>query len=323
MNESESCCSAADLQEILNELERSIEDREQKQAQIEELESKVSELSLQNSELMNELRRKSEIIKSLNDRIGTLSESDRVLKQNDRLKQQNEQLIAEAETMVWSVKDEYSRRERVLAQTQAAAEQAKKDAETTRSRQNEIVEEKAAQAYNSRKEALERAYKAKTGSYHGFLIGCLLYGLLTTVFTAVRSERFVSDFVDFFTVLWAWICTAAGSVWELGQAAAELGDKLPNPTAAVVVHWLLLVVVVGGIGAAVLGGLIWGGKKLLDFYMKDYADTQSLAAFLISLAVFVFFSEPIRDLIPLNILVQLMIVHAVYIAIRWWRSTGY
>lgn len=323
MNELESCCSAAELEEILNELERSIEDREQKQAQIEELESKVSELSLMNSELMNELRSKSEIIKSLNDRIGTLSESDKVLKQNDRLKQQNEQLIAEAETMVWSVKDEYSRRERVLAQTQAAADQAKKDAEATRSRQNEIVEEKAAQAYNSRKEALERAYKAKTGSYHGFLIGCLLYGLLTTVFTAVRSERFVSDFLDFFTVPWAWICTAAGSVWELGQAAAELGDKIQNPTAAVVVHWLLLVVVVGGIGAAVLGGLIWGGKKLLDFYIKDYADTQSLAAFLISLAVAVFFAEPIRALIPLNILVQLMIVHAVYIGVRWWRSTGY
>lgn len=236
---------------------------------------------------------------------------------------QNEQLIAEAETMVWSVKEEYSRRERVLAQTQAAADKAKKDAEATRSRQNEIVEEKAAQVYNSRKEALERAYKAKTGSYHGFLIGCLLYGLLTTVFTAVRSERFVSDFLDFFTVPWAWICTAAGSVWELGQAAAELGDKIQNPTAAVVVHWLLLVVVVGGIGAAVLGGLIWGGKKLLDFYMKDYADTQSLAAFLISLAVSVFFVNPIRDLIPLNILVQLMIVHAIYIGVRWWKSTGY
>lgn len=60
------------------------------------------------------------------------------------------------------------------------------------------------------------------------------------------------------------------------------------------VHWLLLVVVVGGVGAAVLGGLIWSGKKLLEFYKEDYADTQSLAAFLITLAVAVFFAEPIR-----------------------------
>ncbi len=58
-------------------------------------------------------------------------------------------------------------------------------------------------------------------------------------------------------------------------------------------------------------------------YTKDYADAQRLAAFLISLAVAVFFADPIRELIPLNILVQLMIVHAVYIGVRWWRSTGY
>lgn len=222
----------------------------------------------------------------------------------------NEQIREEAETMVWSVKEEYSQRERLLAQTQAAADQARKDAEATRSRQNEIVEEKAAQAYSSRKEALERAYKAKTGSYHGFLIGCLLYGLLTTVFTAVRSERFVSDFIDFFTGLWAWICSAARSVWQLGQAAAELGDKIQNLTAAVVV--------VGGIGAAVLGGLLWGVKKLLDFYKENYADTQSLVVFIISLAVVVFFAEPIREYIPLNLLLLLLMVHIAYMGVRWY-----
>ncbi len=282
------------------------------------LEKKVSELSSENSELVKELRSKSEMIKSLNARIGTLSESDKVLKQNAELKQLNEQIREEAETMVWSVKEEYSQRERLLAQTQAAADQARKDAEATRSRQNEIVEEKAAQAYSSRKEALERAYKAKTGSYHGFLIGCLLYGLLTTVFTAVRSERFVSDFIDFFTGLWAWICSAARSVWQLGQAAAELGDKIQNLTAAVVVHWLLLVVVVGGIGAAVLGGLLWGVKKLLDFYKENYADTQSLVVFIISLAVVVFFAEPIREYIPLNLLLLLLMVHIAYMGVRWY-----
>ena len=220
--------------------------------------------------------------------------------------------------MVLSVKEEYSRRERLLAQTQAAADKARSEAEAIRSRQNEIVEEKVAQAYSSRKNALEREYKAKTGRYQSFLIGCLLYGLLTTVFTAVRSERFVSDFLDFFTVPWEWICTAAGSVWQLGQAAAELGDKIQNPTAAVVVHWLLLVVVVGGIGAAVLGGLIWGGKKLLDFYKNGYADTQSFAAFLISFAVVVFFAERIRAYIPLNLLLLLLLIHAVYISVRWY-----
>lgn len=305
--------------------ESSLQLIEEQSKTIAELEQKVSELSLENSELVKELRSKSEMIKSLNARIGTLSESDRVLKQNAELKQLNEQLRSEkqrteqeAAAMVLSVKEEYSRKESDLARTQAAADQAKRDAEATRSQQAELVEEKAAQAYSSRKAALEREYKAKTGSYQGFLLGCLLYGLLTTVFTAVRSERFVSDFVDFFSELWAGVCWIAGGVLQLGQAAAKLGDKIEQPAAAVVVHWLLLVVVVGGIGAALVAALLWVGKKVLDFYTEDYADIESLAAFLISLAIAVFFAEPIREYIPLNLLLLLLLVHAAYIGVRWY-----
>ena len=166
--------------------------------------------------------------------------------------------------MVLSVKEEYARKERQLAQTQAAADRARAEAEATRSQQAELVKEKAAQAYSSRKEALEREYQGKTLLYQTFLVGCLLYGLLTTVFTAVRSTRFRGDFIEFFTGLWSGVCWLSGAVWELGQAAAGLGDKIPQPVAAAAVHWLLLILVVGGIAGAVLGyqaiaGLLQGG----------------------------------------------------------------
>lgn len=84
------------------------------------------------------------------------------------------------------------------------------------------------------------------------------------------------------------------------------------------VHWLLLVVVVDGIGAALVAVLLWVGKKVLDFYTEDYADIESLAAFLISLAIAVFFAEPIREYIPLNLLLLLLLVHAAYIGVRWY-----
>lgn len=295
----------------------------------------MSELSSENFELMNELRSKSEMIKSLNEKIGTLSESDKVLKQNAELKQLNEQLRKEqqateqrAGAMVLSVKEEYARKERQLAQTQAAADRARAEAEATRSQQAELVKEKAAQAYSSRKEALEREYQGKTLLYQTFLVGCLLYGLLTTVFTAVRSTRFRGDFIEFFTGLWSGVCWLSGAVWELGQAAAGLGDKIPQPVAAAAVHWLLLILVVGGIAAAVGVGLFWGIKLLLDFYKADYADIGSLAAALIALAVAVFFAEPIRDIVPINLILLLILVHAAYIGVRWYvtgwkRARGY
>lgn len=265
---------------------------EEQSQTIAELQQQVSELSSENSELMNELRSKSEIIKSLNEKIGTLSESDKVLKQNAELKQLNEQLRKEkqateqrAGAMVLSVKEEYARKERQLAQKQAVA---------------------------------DREYQGKTLMYQTFLVGCLLYGLLTTVFMAVKSTCFRADFIEFFTGLWAGICRISVAVWELGQAAAGLGDKIPQPVAAAVVHWLLLVLVVGGIAAAVGVGLFWGIKIFLNFYKVDYADIGSLAAALIALAVAVFFAEPIRNIVPINLILLLILVHVAYIGIRWY-----
>jgi hypothetical protein len=67
---------------------------------------------------------------------------------------------------------------------------------------------------------------------------------------------------------------------------------------------------------------------VFEFYTEDYADTMSLAVFLISLAVSVYFAEPIRAVIPINLLLLLILVHIVYVLIRWYvkgcmRSRGY
>lgn len=51
--------------------------------------------------------------------------------------------------------------------------------------------------YQSRKKELDSKFKAQSLSYDGFVLGLLLYGVLTTVFTAIRSEQFVSDFKAF------------------------------------------------------------------------------------------------------------------------------
>lgn len=76
-----------------------------------------------------------------------------------------------------------------------------------------------------------------------------------------------------------------------------------------------------------------GGRTYKHFVQsyhedEDYADTMSLAVFLISLAVSVYFAEPIRAVIPINLLLLLILVHIVYVLIRWYvkgcmRSRGY
>ena len=175
---------------------------------------------------------------------------------------------------------------------------------------------------------LDRKFKAQTASYDSFLLGLLLYGVLTTVFTAVRSEAFVSDFKTFFVAIWQFIVNAFQLLLKGGQWASQLGDKIPQPVVATIVHYLLLIVFVGGIAIGVGFLIFLGASKVFEFYTEDYADTMSLAVFLISLAVSVYFAEPIRAVIPINLLLLLILVHIVYVLIRWYvkgsmRSRGY
>ena len=107
-----------------------------------------------------------------------------------------------------------------------------------------------------------------------------------------------------------------------------LGDKIPQPVVATIVHYLLLIVFVGGIAIGVGFLIFLGASKVFEFYTEDYADTMSLAVFLISLAVSVYFAELIRAVIPINLLLLLILVHIVYVLIRWYvkgcmRSRGY
>lgn len=215
-------------------------------------------------------------------------------------------------TEVETVKKEYAERERELARTQAEANKAKIDAEDTRSHQKELVNEKAQQMYNSRRKSLESAYQGKRIALDGVFFGSLAYGVLCTVFTAVRSERFVSDFKAFFGTIWA----------------SQIGDKIPQEIVAFIVHWLVLIAVVVLVGGGAILLLFIGVEWIYQNYKSDYADTTSLAVALASLAISVFFAEPIRAVIPINLLLLLIITHVLYVGVRWFikgyrESRGY
>jgi len=129
-------------------------------------------------------------------------------------------------------------------------------------------------------------------------------------------------------VRWQFIVNAFQLLLKGGQWASQLGDKIPQPVVATIVHYLLLIVFVGGIAIGVGFLIFLGASKVFEFYTEDYADTMSLAVFLISLAVSVYFAEFIRAVIPINLLLLLILVHIVYVLIRWYvkgcmRSRGY
>ena len=287
--------------------------------QAEKSEIQIQKLLSEKQELVSTVAEQGKRIAEQTEQIEKLNEADNVLKLNAE---------QEAEATVSSVKREYEAKGREL--DRRIGEAAKQSASLKSERQSisEDIEQRATAKYLDQKKELDRKFKAQTASYDSFLLGLLLYGVLTTVFTAVRSEAFVSDFKTFFMVIWQFIVNAFQLLLKGGQWASQLGDKIPQPVVATIVHYLLLIVFVGGIAIGVGFLIFLGASKVFEFYTEDYADTMSLAVFLISLAVSVYFAEFIRAVIPINLLLLLILVHIVYVLIRWYvkgcmRSRGY
>lgn len=291
-------------------------------SQAEEWKNQAEKSEIQIQKLLSE---KQELVSTVAEQGKRIAEQT---EQIEKLKQDKLNAEQEAEATVSSVKREYEAKGREL--DRRIGEAAKQSASLKSERQSisEDIEQRATAKYLDQKKELDRKFKAQTASYDSFLLGLLLYGVLTTVFTAVRSEAFVSDFKTFFMVIWQFIVNAFQLLLKGGQWASQLGDKIPQPVVATIVHYLLLIVFVGGIASGVGFLIFLGASKVFEFYTEDYADTMSLAVFLISLAVSVYFAEPIRAVIPINLLLLLILVHIVYVLIRWYvkgcmRSRGY
>lgn len=177
--------------------------------QAEKSEIQIQKLLSDKQELVSTVAEQGKRIAEQTEQIEKLNEADNVLKLNAELKKQNEKLKQdklnaeqEAEATVSSVKREYEAKGREL--DRRIGEAAKQSASLKSERQSisEDIEQRATAKYLDQKKELDRKFKAQTASYDSFLLGLLLYGVLTTVFTAVRSEAFKSDFKTFFMVIW-------------------------------------------------------------------------------------------------------------------------
>ena len=202
------------------------------------------------------------------------------------------------------------------------------DAKAAMARQQALIQAKAEDMSKDERNRLESQYKAKTARYEGAMLGSLLYGTLCTLFTAACSETFINDFKAFFGAIWSFVLLCADKVLGVAKWTAQVGNMIPQPMVSAIVYWLIQIIFVFGVAVGVGFLLFISGEKLYKWYKEYFADQISLAEFLISFAVVVFFAEPIREVLPVNLLLLLLISHGVYIGIRqyikgWRRARGY
>ena len=253
-----------------------------------------------------------------------LNEADEVLKQNEELKKERLKAEQEATVIIGAIEKDYEIRYRELGNLRREAEQKKSEAEATINNQNELISKRASEIYNEKKKSLELLYGGKEVMLDGAFFGSLAYGILCTVFTAVRSERIRSDCIAFFSVIWTFISSSFLKLIEMAKTASQIGYMIPQSIVAFIVHWLILILIVilvcGVIGVALYMGIDWVFRS----YIEDYIDNKNMLVLLVSLAISVFFAEPIRAAISINLLLLLIIANLLFIVIRHivkrWRE---
>ena len=107
-----------------------------------------------------------------------------------------------------------------------------------------------------------------------------------------------------------------------------MGDRIPNETIVIMVHWLSFIIVIVGAIAVVDILIVIIEKKVTKLYRENCWDVINIGVTVTSLALAVYFGDWIKTVLPINLLFLLLFVQLVYVGIRWyvkgWRENrGY
>ena len=187
---------------------------------------------------------------------------------------------------------------------------------------------KAKERYDTQREKLAGRYKAKTAMYEALMFLLIWYSVSTTLFQIILSKIFISDCVVFFDTIATFIQSIAGWIILTGKNVAQISNGLSNLVIAGVVYWIIRILICGGClaVAGILSVVI--GIRIANLYKKYCWDTITIMVTLMSFAVTIYFGHWIKAVLPVNLLLLLLFVQAIYAAIRWyvkgWREArGY
>ena len=328
MNDLRSSKQDERMEEMLEMLESMEKELTQKDSIIQQKDSEIRTLQGQLNESLN-----------LCEKLNSENKAENVQALKNELKQTKELLQSE--------KEKKKRADSTIEECQDKLRQAEREKEyaLTHQRKVEIPVEKpvlyercrncnrrafqqAKERYEHQRNGLEKKYKAKIVGFDAMFVVLWWYASVTTIFAAMRSETFLSDFTAFVGTVRKGLCQSGKWIVDVGNALAQVGDKIPNDTMAIVAHWLLFVIVI--VGAAVVVGLliVIAEKKVSKVYRENCWDMISVGVAVTSVALVVYFGDWIKGFVKLNLVVLLLLVQAVYVGIRAYvngckRARGY
>ena len=309
----------------------------------------VEELLLMTEQMQDELDQKDQIIQklnrqlseslTLNEKLNSENRAENIEALRIRLKQTEERLTSEtnsrkradAEVVAWKFKYEKAEQEKLYAQThQKTVEVAveKKVPYEKCDKCDRTAYQKAKEKCDNRKSQLEKKYKNMTVGYESMLFLLAWYSITTTLFTAILSPVFLNDCITFFGALGKGMGNLFREFVIGADSFGQLSSGIPNRILSGLMYWLIVAIVMG-ILFIITGLLIVGiGYQVGKIYRKYCWDILSIIVAITSAAIVIYFGEWIKNAIPINLMVFLLLSHVIYIGIRcyvkgWMIERGY
>ena len=183
-------------------------------------------------------------------------------------------------------------------------------------RQYENTNSRILQQHKDRMSELNTKYQAMVEGYRGMVYFTLFYSILTTIITALKTEAFFEDVVEFIMGIKDVVIIIDEWILVVATFVARLGDMIPQEIVSRIVHWVLFIgiycVIIGVIG----GCVCILGRKYLVFFREKQNDEISVFAGLITLAIVVFASDIIKSILSINLIWLMIFVFMGYTIVR-------
>lgn len=304
------------IMELLNKIKEQEEENQRLRSCCEQLSDSLKKTAERFSEATDSLQRSNQSIENMRNENEELKKKNELLKsENDSLKENEKKLSSELKeckeyidqllTKVRRYKERTPEAIAKKAEEKAAAieESARKESERRMAELDRMAEKKM--------KSLENRFQWHKEKYNIIYGSAIAYGVLITFFAGFRSEAFMSDFSSFWTGAWTGIKWIGSGVWWISSSVARLSSLISNPTLSAIVYWLiagLITIAIGGVAVVLIIMLL----LYLAEEMDDCFGLDSLYVLLATTAAAVFFAEPIRQAVPFNLLLMVLLVNAAY-----------
>ena len=310
---------------------------------------RVEELLAMTEQMQDELDQKDQTILelnrqlnrslTLNEKLNSENRAENIEALRTKLKQTEEQLTSEtdsrkradAEVVAWKFKYEKAEQAKRYAQTHQKTVEVpveKKVPYEKCDNCDRTAYQKAKEKCDNRKIQLEKKYKNMTTGYESIMFLLAWYSTSTTLFAAILSPAFLNDSITFFGTIGKGIVSLLQEFVTGADSFGQLSSGISNSIISGIVYWLIVSIVMG-ILFIITGLLIIGtGYQVGKIYRKYCWDIISIMVVIMSTAIIIYFGKWIKSIIPINLIMLLLLVHAVYIGIRcyvknWREKRGY